>query len=66
MYLVMFFLLSVMICCGVFVIGNIFCIVLLIDMLVVCVDSIMVISSLNGVEYLSLVVGCGLRFCSVL
>lgn len=42
------------------------CVVLFIDILVVWVDSSMVISSLNGVVYFSLVVGVGLVWCRCL
>lgn len=66
MYFVMFFLFSVSSLVGVLVIGNSLCVVLFMFMLVVCVESSIVISNLNGVVYFSLVVGVGLFLCRVL
>lgn len=63
MYFFNLFLFSVSMVCGVLVIGNSLCVVLLMFMLVVCVDSVIVISSLNGVLYFSFVCGCGLSLC---
>lgn len=59
------FIFRVSIVVGVLVIGQSLVVVLLMFMLVVCVESRMVISSLNGELKCSLVVGWGLFFCSL-